>query len=71
MGFEVRFDSKETAATGSSLCFPKFFGALEHVRYQVDYSITSSARPSSGRGTVTPSALAVFKLMTSSTFVAC
>ena len=33
------------------------------------HSITSSARASSGRGTVRPSALAVFKLMTSSYLV--
>src|SRR5262249_12612816 len=35
------------------------------------YSITSSARPSSEIGTVRPSALAVLRLMISSTFVAC
>src|SRR5215510_1010299 len=35
------------------------------------YSIISSARPRSGSGTVRPNALAVFKLMMSSTFVAC
>jgi hypothetical protein len=35
------------------------------------YSITSSARPSSVRGNVRPSALAVFMLMTSSPFVTC
>jgi len=35
------------------------------------YSITSSARPSSGSGTVRPSAPAVFMLMISSTLVAC
>ena len=35
------------------------------------HSITSSARPSSVRGTVSPSALAVLRLMISSTFVAC
>ena len=35
------------------------------------YSITSSARPSSGSGNVRPSALAVFRLITSSTFAAC
>jgi len=33
------------------------------------YSITSSARPSSGSGTVRPSALAVFKLITSVSLV--
>src|SRR4029450_2015905 len=33
------------------------------------YSITSSARPSNDRGTVRPSALAVFRLMTSSYLV--
>src|SRR5262245_42298670 len=35
------------------------------------HSITSSARASSGSGTVRPSALAVLRLMTSSSFVAC
>src|SRR5262245_52116248 len=42
-------------------------------RYEVAalHSITSSARPSSDNGIVKPSALAVFKLMTNSTFVAC
>src|SRR5215831_15628730 len=35
------------------------------------HSITSSARPIIGSGTVRPSALAVFMLMTSSTLVAC
>jgi len=34
------------------------------------YSITSSARPINGSGTVIPSALAVLRLMISSTFVA-
>src|SRR6516225_6290905 len=35
------------------------------------HSITSSARPDSGNGTVMPSAFAVLRLMTSSTFVTC
>jgi hypothetical protein len=35
------------------------------------YSMTSSARPDSGRGMVMPSVLAVLRLMYSSTFVAC
>src|SRR5438128_4709783 len=35
------------------------------------HSITSSARPSSVSGNVMPSALAVLRLMTSSTFVDC
>src|SRR4029077_15241590 len=35
------------------------------------HSITSSARPESGSGKVRPSALAVLRLMTSSTFVDC
>ena len=35
------------------------------------HSITSSARPSSGRGKVRPSALAVFRLRTSSNLVGC
>src|SRR5262249_39521379 len=35
------------------------------------HSITSSARPSSGSGTVRPNALAVLKLMYSSTLVVC
>jgi hypothetical protein len=41
-------------------------------RYQRGaYSITSSARPINASGTVMPSALAVLRLMISSTFVAC
>jgi len=35
------------------------------------HSMTSSARPSSGNGIVSPSALAVLRLITSSTFTAC
>jgi hypothetical protein len=35
------------------------------------HSITSSARPSKGNGTFNPSAFAIFRLMTSSTFVDC
>src|SRR5215470_14559016 len=35
------------------------------------HSITSSARPDRGNGTVMPSALAVLRLMISSTFVDC
>ena len=35
------------------------------------YSITSSARPSSGNGMLRPRALAVLRLMISSTFVTC
>ena len=35
------------------------------------YSITSSARPSNVTGKVMPSALAVLRLMTNSTFTAC
>ena len=35
------------------------------------HSISSSARPESGSGTVMPSVLAVLRLMSSSTFVAC
>src|SRR5262245_46217544 len=35
------------------------------------HSMTSSARPSSGSGTVSPSALAVFRLMISANFVSC
>jgi hypothetical protein len=35
------------------------------------YSITSSARPSNGRGIVRPSALAVLRLMANSIFVIC
>src|SRR5262249_61126557 len=36
-----------------------------------DHSITSSARPSSMSGTSRPSALAAFRLITSSTLVGC
>src|SRR5262249_49285425 len=43
-----------------------------HAAQQKDrYSITSSARPSRDNGISNPSSLAVFRLMTSSTFVAC
>src|SRR5262249_61457201 len=35
------------------------------------HSITSSARPTSGSGTLRPSALAVFRLMINSTLVVC
>ena len=46
--------------------------SLTHAPQQKEhYSITSSARPSNGSGTVRPSALAVFILRISSTFVAC
>ena len=38
-------------------------------RLTTPYSITSSARPLNGSGTVMPSALAVLRLMYSSTFV--
>ena len=44
---------------------------LMHRSKQPFYSITSSARPSSGSGTVTPSVLAALRLMNSSTFVTC
>jgi ferredoxin len=45
---------------------------LEALRHQKQhYSISSSARPDSGSGTVMPSALAVLRLMKNSTFVAC
>src|SRR5581483_10746391 len=40
-------------------------------RPDASYSITSSARPSSGSGTLTPKALAVLRLIASSNFVAC
>ena len=42
-----------------------------NVRGNCGYSITSSARPSREIGKVMPSALAVFRLRTSSTFVDC
>src|ERR1019366_2255949 len=42
-----------------------------HCSKQYLYSTTSSARPISVLGTLRPSALAVFKLMYSSTLVAC
>jgi hypothetical protein len=45
------------------------FGAKPGSR--ITYSITSSARPISGSGISRPSALAVLRLMTSSTFVDC
>jgi hypothetical protein len=45
------------------------FGPIADIR--ACYSITSSARPINVLGTVMPSALAVFKLMTNSTFADC
>ena len=42
-----------------------------HRSKMADYSITSSVRPSSDSGTAIPSALAVLRLMISSTFVDC
>ena len=44
--------------------------ALCHKRTLNDYSITSSARPISVFGTLSPSALAVFRFMYSVTFLA-
>jgi hypothetical protein len=44
---------------------------LMHRNHDQLYSITSSARPSNDWGTVRPSILAVLRLMTISTFVAC
>jgi hypothetical protein len=44
---------------------------LVHRSKRHPYSITSSARPRSGSGTVMPSALAVLRLMINSTFVVC
>jgi hypothetical protein len=38
---------------------------------QRGHSITSSARPSKGKGTVRPSAFAVLRLMTNSNLVTC
>ena len=56
-------------ATGmSALCQTRTF-ALQQKTFC--YSITWSARPISGSGIVRPSAFAVFRLMTSSTVVAC
>src|SRR5262249_4341963 len=49
---------------------PRCRAAEQRDEVATDHSITSSARPSSGSGTVRPSALAVFILMTSSTFTA-
>ena len=44
--------------------------ALGHKRTLISHSNSSSARPDKGSGTATPSALAVFRLMYSSTLVA-
>src|SRR5262245_1659905 len=44
---------------------------LMHRSKLSDYSISSSARPDSGSGTVMPSVLAVLRLMTNSTFTTC
>ena len=45
--------------------------AEQRYEFAPPHSITSSARPSNGKGTVRPSAFAVFRLMINSTFVAC
>src|SRR5262249_38719473 len=44
---------------------------IEHAGRSRGYSMTWSARRTSDRGMVTPSAFAVFRLMTSSNFVGC
>src|SRR6267154_4648966 len=44
---------------------------LMHSSNQPFYSITASARPSSGSGTVSPRDFAVLRLKTNSTFVVC
>jgi hypothetical protein len=54
----------------ASLAFAALCQNLTHaVQQNSNHSITSSARPSRGSGTVSPSALAVFRLMASSIFV--
>src|SRR5262249_39904417 len=50
---------------------PRGRAAQERNELAPIHSITSSARPSSGSGTVMPSALAVLRLMISSTLVSC
>src|SRR6476619_64365 len=45
--------------------------AARNCPQELHYSITSSARPSSGRGILRPSVLAVLRLMANSTFVTC
>jgi len=49
---------------------PRDRAAEQRYEFATLHSITSSARPSSESGNVMPSALAVFRLMISSTFVA-
>src|SRR5262249_12343416 len=50
---------------------PRGSAAKQRDELAPPHSITSSARPSSGSGTVRPSALAVLRLIISSTLVAC
>src|SRR5262249_1432936 len=50
---------------------PRGGAAEQRDEVATSHSITSSARPISGSGTVMPSALAVLRLMISSTFVDC
>src|SRR5205085_12650008 len=50
---------------------PRYRSAEHRDELAASHSITSSARPSNGSGTVTPSALAVLRLIINSTLVAC
>jgi hypothetical protein len=60
------FYLQHQTSSGPSLHCP--FGARNEILHR-GYSITSSARASSGGGIVRPSAFAVLRLITSSTFV--
>jgi len=56
---------------GPTTCLKRAITGLMHRSKQHLYSITSSARTSNEGGTVRPSALAVFMLITSSNLVGC
>ena len=63
---DIRSNSAKMSKMTRSRHSPPSYDALREI-----YSITSSARPSIGSGMVRPSALAVLRLMISSTFVDC
>ena len=66
---DVRFTPNSGHSPTRSGCLLWATTGLMRCSKQDTYSITSSARPSSGSGTVRPSALAVFKFTISSTLV--
>jgi len=66
---KVKYQRQQQTGHASALAWSRLIE--RHRSKQHLYSITSSARPSSERGKVTPSFFAVLTLMISSIFVAC